>query len=94
MLHVRESFAKRRMRHRRPIPIRQRPAALTAVFLIVCMLGACATTHTVETTEGKHIQVREAGGFLEQPVTIGGYLALTGVSYGVLLLAVLIAPRR
>lgn len=71
----------------------QKVLRLIGLCLVICLVGACATTHTVETTEGKHIQVREAGGFLEQPVTIGGYLAFTGISYGLLFLAVLAAPR-
>ena len=59
----------------------QKVLRLIGLCLIVVM-GACATTHTVETTGGEHVQVREVGGFLEQPVTVGGYLAVLGISLG------------
>lgn len=63
------------------------------LLLVVCVLGACATAHPVKTENGQTIMVREAGDFLDQPVTIGGYLALTGVALAVQL-ALIISARR
>ena len=67
----------------------QRVHRLIGLCLIVFVLAACATTHTIETTDGRHIQVRESGDFLDQPMTVGGYLALAGVTLAIQLVLIL-----